>query len=447
MTGERKRITETTLTRLPPKRVAWVIRDTEQRGFQIKILPSGQASYFVEARLGGTGKVKKFKIGNASDMPLKQAREKARAALAQIREGTDPKIEKTKALFEGMTLSELMETYFKSKQLKPRTLKDYRYYVDKQFPHWKNRRIADITKHEVLDWYQRGNKTPTHTHSAFRALRAMMNFAVGMEIIEANPCEPIKRLGIAYPSNKRNGHIPMEDLGKFMTAFLDYPYQRDSQRVARDVIFLILLTGLRPNEAATLKWSNVDFDRKRITLRDTKNGQDHIVPMTNVIYALLRHREEHAEKSPYVFRIKGDSKTKHITNYQKTLNGICDIGGVDRVTPHDLRRTFATLLNTLGVGYADVKHLMNHSVKDVTSAVYIQPDLRRMQHILRDVGIHYDLCVPFTDTPPEGFSRYALGTLRSYLYGKGAPAIQRLDDPHEEDQAYQAMMEHEYWEE
>ncbi|MCD8492921.1 MAG: tyrosine-type recombinase/integrase [Geovibrio sp.] len=151
-------------------------------------------------------------------------------------------------------------------------------------------------------------------------------------------------------------------------------------------MLLILLTGLRPNEAASLRWSNVDFQRKRIVLLNTKNGTDHTVPMTNLIYALLRYREAHADKSPYVFRIKGQSKTKYVTSYQKTLSGICDAAGVDRVTPHDLRRTFATLLNTLGVGYADVKHLMNHSVKDVTSAVYIQPDFQRMQHIFPFTG-------------------------------------------------------------
>src|SRR5690606_30046060 len=123
-----------------------------------------------------------------------------------------------------------------------------------------------------------------------------------MVVIDTNPCEKIKTLGIAYATNKRNSHVPMGDLERFMTAFLRYPYRRDSQRVARDVMLLILLTGLRPNEAATLKWSNVDFERKRIVLLNTKNGTDHIVPMTNLTYALFRYREAHAEKSSYVFR-------------------------------------------------------------------------------------------------------------------------------------------------
>ena len=447
MYNETKRITETTITKLAPKAQERFIRDTEQRGFQIKITPSGHAAYFVEARIGGTGSVKKFKIGNVGDMSLPQAREKARTTLGQIREGIDPKIEKNRALFEGITLHELMERYFNSKRLKPRTIEDYRYFMGKQFARWQNRRVVDITKHEVLDWYQRGNKTPTHTQGAYRALRALMNFAVGMEIIDANPCASVKNLGIAYAIKKKNSHIAMQDMEKFMTAFLRYPYRRDSQRVARDVMFLMLLTGLRPNEAATLKWNNVDFERKRVVLRNTKNGTDHVIPMTSLIYALFRHREENNDKSPYVFRIKGKDKSRYITSYQKTLNGICDMAGVDKVTPHDLRRTFATLLNALGVGFADVKHLMNHSVKDVTTAVYIQPDFRRMQGILHQVGDHYDSCVPFTDTPPAGFSKYALGTLRSYMYGKGAPAIQKLEDQFEEDEDYQKMVEEDYWEE
>lgn len=446
MYNETKRITETTLTRLVPRAQERFIRDTEQRGFQIKIAPSGHAAYFVEARIGGTGRVKKFKIGNVGDMSLTQARERARATLGQIREGIDPKIEKNRALFEGITLIELMERYLTSKRLKPRTVADYRYFMGKQFLRWQNRRVADITRHEVLDWYQRGNATPTHTQGAYRCLRALMNFALGMEVIDTNPCASVKHLGITYAIKKKNSHIAVEDMEKFMTAFVNYPYRRDSQRVARDVMMLMLLTGLRPNEAATLKWDNVDFKRKRVVLKDTKNGSDHVIPMTNLIYALFRLREEHSDKSPYVFRIKGKDKSRYITSYQKTLNGICDMAEVDKVTPHDLRRTFATLLNTLGVGFADVKHLMNHSVKDVTTAVYIQPDFRRMQGILHQVGDYYDMSVPFTDRPPTGFSRYATGTLRCVLYGKGAPAIQKLDDPYEEDEAYQEMVEQDYWE-
>lgn len=70
-------ITNATIKTLKPSDQTVFIRDSMMRGFQIKVLPSGKALYQVEARLGGTGSVKKFKIAEVHEIDLVEARKQA----------------------------------------------------------------------------------------------------------------------------------------------------------------------------------------------------------------------------------------------------------------------------------------------------------------------------------------------------------------------------------
>ena len=223
---------------------------------------------------------------------------------------------------------------------------------------------------------------------------------------------------------------------------------RDSERVARDLIALILTTGLRVNEARTITWANVDMERKCFIIKDPKNHRDHVVPFTPFSYGLFKYRQENSLDSNYVFRIKSVTKTKYMINFQKTLNNICSEAKIPRVTPHDLRRTFATVLNSLNVGYADLKFLMNHKDKDVTTGIYIQPDMEVLRGHLRRVVNFYDHKIPIEVTAPRGmyFSRYTDGTLRFKLYKDFELTPAEIDDPTAEHPDWIANAERIIWE-
>lgn len=390
--NESKRITETTLKSLTPSAKEWYVRDTQLRGFHIRVHPSGSVIYQVEARLGGKGRPKKFKIGNVHEIPLDEARQKATQALKLIREGTDPSKEKQARLFEGITLEQLLKKYLENrKNLKQRTRHAYTYQITKCCKQWLNTRVKDIHKHEVLEWYHEGKNTPTHTHGAYRVLHTLMEYAEGLEIINENPCKLIKKTKAAYSIKKRETYLePNQDLGKFLKAFIEYDFIKDSQKAARDLIVLMLTTGLRFGEARSIKFSNIDFERKVLVVKDTKNRRDHIVPLVAMTFTMLRLRKESEDKPTYVFPIKKrTAKAPYVTDIRKTLAGICKKAGITEITPHDLRRTFASALNDIGVGYSDTKALMNHKTKDIT-AVYIQNNAEKLRRYLIDVVRYYD---------------------------------------------------------
>lgn len=442
------RITASTLKSIKARKAEWFIKDTQIQGFQIKVLPSGKATYQVEARLGGKGRVKKFKIGDVSTLGVEEARERAKQALNDIRNGNDPHAKKHKELYEGMTLEMLLEDYINRphKKLKERTIKDYTNYVDYHFGGWKAKRVKDITKYEIKDWYDSGSKTPTYTHSAFRALKALMNYAIAIDVIETNPCDFVTKRGV-YSQKKRSTHLePQEDLGKFLKAFTEFDFQKDSQKCARDLIILMLTTGLRFSEARKIKFEDVDLEKKLVTIRNTKNHKDHIVPLVALTFTLFRKRFElnETENEDYVFRIRGNkTKSKYVTDIRKTLNAICDKAGVKRVTPHDLRRTFASTLNNVGVGFVDVKALMNHSDRDVT-LMYIQNNFEKLRNYLMAAVAYYDKKIKVPENIKAGWSEQGTDMIQSAIYGNVQPEFDPIN-PQDFDLEQKASLERDYW--
>ncbi|MAM34963.1 MAG: hypothetical protein CMH28_07810 [Micavibrio sp.] len=438
------RITNATLRSLRAKDKDYFIRDSQLRGFHIKVPPSGRAVYQVEARMSGVGKLKKFKIASVQEMDLPQARERAVEALQNIREGIDPSSVKKAREFEGMKFSTLFEDYIENKDLKESTLKEYRSLYRGRMQHWARKRVIDITKHEIRDWFNQGRrKTVRQANKAFTLLNSLMNYAQVSEIIDKNPCELVTKAGLRQSSPKRTTIISSEDLGKFWTAFTDFDFQKDSQKVARDVIVLQLCTGLRPIEARSLKWETVDFERKKFKVLNTKNGSDHLLPMTQLTYAMFRERQKDKAGSDYVFRIKGgNTKSPHVTDYRKTLNKICELAEIERVRPHDLRRTVATALNDIEVGYADDMHIMNHSSAHITASTYIQQNLEKIRKILQRLVDYYDLKIPVIED--ERYSPYTTGTIRNKVYNIGELSADLLRP--EESRVLSSMVESEYWE-
>lgn len=444
-TTRKVNITSTTIRSLSAGNKVYVVRDKTLLGFQIKVPPSGEAVYQVEARLGGKGSVKKFKIGNIKSLPLDTARSNAAKALELIRNGIDPLREKRKKLHEGIVLRDLFSQYLQVKRLKPTTSKDYEGLFNKRLNQWHNVRVFDITKHEIMDWYAKGGDIPVNTEHAFRLLNALMVYARGLEIIKDNPCQMVTDLKIRRPIAKRNTHIELNhDLAPFLKALTNYKFIKDSEKTARDVIVLLLTTGLRSIEARSLMWSNVDFERKRFIIADPKNRRPHVVPMTPLTYAMFRERESVSEQSEYVFRIKGETKSPFVTDIRKTIKNICGKAGIEVVTPHDMRRTFSTVLNSLGVGFADLKFLMNHKEKDVTLGHYVQPDIEILRKKLFKLVDFYDRKIPVFETG-NGVSMYTSNVLRYSLYGKGDLVPEELADPTEEDPKWKKYNESQLW--
>ena len=152
-----------------------------------------------------------------------------------------------------------------------------------------------------------------------------------------------------------------------------------SREVVADVYRLILLTGMRPGEAAGLAFSSVDNDEKTIRLEDTKNGRTHFIPASKQVMAIIKRRRK-ATKSGYVFPAPRDNRQPLRPDaLPKPVRDAISKLKVLPLTPHDLRRSFATGLARIGAPRLLISLALNHAVSGVTG-IYdrhsYQPELR-----------------------------------------------------------------------
>ncbi len=349
-----------------------LLRDTELKGFGVRISPSGTKTFFAEGFYKPKGVGKRLSLGRYPVISIDEARIKAREVLFQLYSGIDPKIADKQATIEvyKITLHQLLDRYCSSRSLKSEA--DYRKVSRRVFGDWFDRPIRSLTREDIEKRYcdmalKKGCKA--QTNKAMRYLNTILNFALvetinGTPLLLSNPVKVLSDKRYDRSVKPRNTFIEASQLPLWVKAV-----RRLCTALARDLLLLQVQTGLRDSEAKGLRWEDVDFDNQVFTVRNTKNGSDFTIPMSEQIYNLLLERKNNATSDFYVFPNK--TSTGPIGSVRKQKDKVIKETGI-QFTHHCLRRTFAMLLKKeLGIDTNTISILLNHSPQGVTQRHYL----------------------------------------------------------------------------
>ncbi|MFH0796626.1 MAG: site-specific integrase [Candidatus Omnitrophota bacterium] len=145
----------------------------------------------------------------------------------------------------------------------------------------------------------------------------------------------------------------------------------------KPIIEIALNTGMRRSEILGLKWQDIDFDQKNITLLDTKNGERRQVPMNSAVLDVLSGIRR-VPKSDYVF--PGKDIGTHISKgyISHKFESIVKQAGIKNFRFHDLRHTFASRLVMRGVNLKAVQELLGHKTFTMTLRyAHLSPDHKK----------------------------------------------------------------------
>ncbi|GGI78503.1 hypothetical protein GCM10007966_03920 [Legionella impletisoli] len=189
-----------------------------------------------------------------------------------------------------------------------------------------------------------------------------------------------------YRIERRKSYIKPHELANWYSAVNNL-----ENHILRDYLLLIIFTGLRRQEAATLKWQQVDLEGKTIHILQTKNHETHTLPLSDFLCDLLIARKEN-RINDYVF--PGTGAAGHIIEPRKQMAQVTKATGIE-FTVHDLRRTFITIAESLDIPAYALKRLMNHKMTNDVTAGYIIVDVERLRkpmqlitnYILKCVGV------------------------------------------------------------
>lgn len=379
------RLTQKLVETLPPPEAGQAFfRDSNTRGFGLRITAAGARSFILERRI--EGKVKRLTIGRVGEINLAQARIKAQGFIGQVALGVNPIEEKERERVSKITLAQVFEEFKRVRtQLKPHTVYDYGRTLKIALGDWQNRPILTISKDMVAARHRDLGEASGHAYAnqTMRTLRSLFNFAIanledgyGGRIVTSNPVDRLTQNRAWFRDKRRRTVIKVPDLPAWFAAVrkLKASDEPMAQTVADYLVFLIL-TGLRRNEAARLTWDRVDLREASIFIADTKNSDPHCLPIGQHLLALLKTRFEHAT-SAFVF--PGEGPSGYLIEPKRHMARVMADSGLTFIL-HDLRRTFITVAEAIDTSPYTIKRLANHRVHMDVTQRYIVSDLERLR--------------------------------------------------------------------
>ena len=395
--------------------------DAKVPGLAVRATPT-KKTYIVQGRLGERSvRISILPIGKIT---LDEARTEASRLLLLLKQGTDPRAEKRRQLDaeEAETAARKERDAIEATKDKP-VLELWQEYIADRRPHWGERHyrdhqvfarrggvpvkrgsgklmdgelhqllalpVADLTGERVEQWLHKQVKArPTRAALAMRLFKAFLNWCGEHEVYGGilNTGILTKRITANIPrAAAKTDCLQKEQLRPWFKAVREI-----SNPVIASYLQVLLLTGARREELAGLRWEDVDFKWKSITLSD-KVEATRVIPLTDYCAHLLRRLPR---KNKWVFS-SPTAASGRIAEPRLAHNKALAVAGIDGLTLHGLRRSFGSLAEWVEMPTGIVAQVMGHKPSATAERHYrVRPlDLLRQWHqkyedwILEQAGV------------------------------------------------------------
>ena len=333
-------------------------------------------SFSVFYRMPGSKRLRRYKLGTYPQLNPARARQLAVEVLDQVRAGTDPGLQRKEARQavpapDLDSIDALVRDYLRqhvAPNCSAGTYTNAKRMLDVDvLRFWRERKLDSISKRDAIALIDRiAEDRPVHANRVLARLRAMFNWALSKDRIAASPIT-----GIKPPTKERSRDrwLTDQEIVWFCRACeqIGYPFGPLFQ--------ILLLTGQRLAETASMEWSEVDLDEARIWTiprGKAKSDRSHEVQLSESVIALLRSLPR---LGPYVFTGKsGRSVTGFAWGKDLLDSAMQKVSGLE-ISPfilHDLRRSMASHMAKLGIAPHVVDRILNHSSGSIrgVAAIY-----------------------------------------------------------------------------
>ena len=332
-------------------RIWW---DRDLPGFGIRVHAGskrrpGKRMWIIQYRLGANQR--RLRLGSRAELDATSARVKAKDLLAGVRLGQDPQAKRRAMIADAaVTLGSVIELYLPraERQLKPRSFVETKRYLGVAWRPLHGAPLSGLDRKAVaarLSAIELGSG-PVAANRARAALLSVLAWAIGEGLTETNPV-----VGTNLREEKpRQRVLTVEELARIWNASDETDFGK--------IVRLLILTGQRRGELGGMRWSEIKGDLWTIPGERTKNGREHVVPLSGAALAILASVPKRAGRDLVFGRRDGEFTS---WNFGKVALDE-RLGDMPAYRLHDLRRSMATHMHEapLKIQPQIVEAVLNH---------------------------------------------------------------------------------------
>jgi integrase/recombinase XerD len=295
---------------------------------------------------------------------------------------------------EGRTRQTFDEVAYRFAQehlptLKPRSAERYRVSLRALAPTFKGLCLDEITKTRLASFISQRRKTGLAGATVRRdiaCLSSMFELAKSWDWITTNPVRDLDLRSVrAAPPRTR--YLSKKEEERLIAAATGH---------LKPMIIFAIETGMRFEEQFSLEHSQINHDRREITLTKTKTNNPRVIPLTDRSAQILAQLPRHPWAS-LVFH-KEDGTRYH--TLKRSFASAARRAGIQNLRWHDLRRTCGCrLIQEYGLDLYKVSRWLGHKTVAVTERAYA---------FLRIDDLHAAIRLgtkPGTAVAPTGFAQ------------------------------------------
>lgn len=216
--------------------------------------------------------------------------------------------------------------------------------------------LSDLRSY-IMMLMERGDN-PRSVNRHISALRSFFRYLLRSEIIESDPTAKLKALP---QKNRLPQFIPQNKGKEIIHRLMEWSDDPEDQR-DHLIVLLLITTGMRRAELATLRVENVNLDQKIIKVLG-KRSKERIIPLSHKISEIMERyfRENPCLKGEkFLFLNNGLDPITTDDIYRIVKRILGEFGVQGKASPHTLRHTFATYLMSEGVSIRSIQELLGH---------------------------------------------------------------------------------------
>ena len=347
--------------KLPPGEIDRVFFDEDLPGFGLRVRASGVNSWMIQYAIAG--RTRRVVLGLASALDPGKARSTAKDLLAQVRLGKDPASEKALArAAAGETFGALLGRFLdhQKTRIRPRSYTETARHLQINAKPLHGLPIIAVTRRTIAEQLAKiqeaiGAVTRNRVRSS---LSAYFTWLAREGYVDANPVAFTNKA----EETARDRVLSDEELRIIWQALADDQFGA--------IVKILMLTGMRRDEAGGLRWDEISPTLPFITLppERTKNGREHLIPLSKPVLEIVRALPRRTTDDGTLWEtVFGNTAGRGFQNYSRAkaeLDArIVEAGHkLAHWTLHDFRRTLSTALHDrFGVLPHVVETLLGHA--------------------------------------------------------------------------------------